>query len=123
VSELVRVLIADDDPLFVDALEAILGAETAIEIAGRAHDGAEAMRLAEELTPDVVHMDLSMPVVDGIEASRPVRAAASPASVVVLTGSSDRGDVEKAYDAGAAGYVTKDRIAEDLVAVVLSAAP
>jgi DNA-binding NarL/FixJ family response regulator len=81
------------------------------------------MRLAEELTPDVVHMDLSMPVVDGIEASRPVRAAASPASVVVLTGSSDRGDVEKAYDAGAAGYVTKDRIAEDLVAVVLSAAP
>ncbi len=65
----VRVLIADDDPLFMDALEAILGIESQIEIAGRAHDGEEAMRLAGELEPDVVLMDLSMPVVDGFEAS------------------------------------------------------
>jgi DNA-binding NarL/FixJ family response regulator len=79
-------------------------------------------RLAEELAPDVVLMDLSMPIVDGFEASRRIRAAGSQASVVALTGSADRGDVEKAYDAGAAGYVTKDRIAEDLVAAVLSAA-
>ena len=110
---LVRVLIADDDPLFMDALEAILGIEAQIEIAGRAHDGEEAMRLAGELEPDVVLLDLSMPVVDGFEA--PATA------VVVLTGSSYAEDVEKAYSAGASGYVTNDRIAQHLVGTVLDA--
>jgi len=104
----VRVLIADDDPLFIDALEAILGIESLIEIAGRAHDGKEAMRLAGEVEPDVVLMDLSMPVVDGFEASRRIRAEAPATAAVVLTGSSYAEDVEKAYDAGASGYVTKD---------------
>jgi len=117
----VRVLIADDDLLFMDALEAILGIESQIEIAGRAHDGKDAMRLAEELEPDVVLMDLSMPVVDGFEASRRIRAEASATAVVVLTGSSYAEDVEKAYDAGASGYVTKDRIGQDLVRTVLGA--
>jgi DNA-binding NarL/FixJ family response regulator len=122
VSELVRVLIADDDPLFVDALEAILGAETAIEIAGRAHDGAKATRLAEELTPTSSSWiwacrssTVSRRAGGSAQLRRPPPLSCSP-------GSSDRGDVEKAYDAGAAGYLTKDRIAEDLVAAVLSAA-
>jgi CheY-like chemotaxis protein len=76
----VRVLIADDDPLFMDALEAILGIEAQIEIAGRAHDGEEARRLAGELEPDVVLMDLSMPVVDGFEPRRlPPPSSSSPA--------------------------------------------
>jgi DNA-binding NarL/FixJ family response regulator len=118
---LVRVLIADDDPLFMDALEAILDIEAQIEIAGRVHDGEEAMRLAGELGPDVVLLDLSMPVVDGFEASRWIRAEAPATAVVVLTGSSYAEDVEKAYDAGASGYVTKDRIAQDLVRTVLDA--
>jgi len=118
----VRVLIADDDPLFLDALEAILGIEAQIEIAGRAHDGEEATRLAGELGPDVVLLDLSMPVVDGFEASRRIRADAPGTAVIVLTGSSNAEDVEKAGDAGATGYVTKDRIAQDLVRIVLSAA-
>ena len=117
----VRVVIADDDPLFIDALEAILGIESQIEIAGRAHDGKEAMRLAGELEPDVVLMDLSMPVVDGFEASRRIRAEAPATAVVVLTGSAYAEDVEKAYDAGASDYVTKDRIAQDLVRTVLDA--
>jgi len=117
----VRVLIADDDPLFMDALEAILGIESQIEIAGRAQDGEEAMRLAGELSPDVVLMDLSMPVVDGFEASRRIRLESLATAVVVLTGSSYAEDMEKAYDAGAAGYVTKDRIAQDLVRTVLDA--
>ena len=119
----VRVLIADDDPLFMDALEAILGVESQIEIAGRAQDGEEAMRLAAELSPDVVLMDLSMPVVDGFEASRRIRLESLATAVVVLTGSSYAEDMEKAYDAGAAGYVTKDRIAQDLVRTVLDAVP
>jgi DNA-binding NarL/FixJ family response regulator len=118
----VRVLIADDDPLFLDALEAILGIEAQIEIAGRAPDGEEATRLAGELGPDVVLLDLSMPVVDGFEASRRIRADAPGTAVIVLTGSSNAEDVEKARDAGATGYVTKDRIAQDLVRIVLSAA-
>jgi len=117
----VRVLIADDDPLFMDALEAILGIESQIEIAGRAQDGEEAMRLAGELSPDVVLMDLSMPVVDGFEASRRIRLESLATAVVVLTGSSYAEDMEKAYDAGAVGYVTKDRIAQDLVRTVLDA--
>ena len=117
----VRVLIADDDPLFLEALEAILGIEAQIEVAGRANHGDEAIRLADELEPDVVLMDLSMPVVDGFEASRRIRAATPATAVIVLTGSSNAQDVEKAYDAGAAGYVTKDRIAKDLVRAVLAA--
>jgi DNA-binding NarL/FixJ family response regulator len=120
VSPSVRVLLADDDPLFLDALEAILGIESRIEIAGRAYDGEEATRLTQELEPDVVLMDLSMPVVDGFEASRRIRADAPGAAVIVLTGSSYADDVEKAYDAGARGYVTKDRIAQDLVRTVLA---
>jgi DNA-binding NarL/FixJ family response regulator len=82
----VRVLIADDDPLFMDALEAILGIESEIEVTGRAHDGEEATRLAGELAPDVVLMDLSMPVLDGsrragASARRrlPPRSSCSPA--------------------------------------------
>jgi DNA-binding NarL/FixJ family response regulator len=117
----VRVLIADDDPLFMDALEAILGIEAQIEVAGRAHDGEEALRLAGELEPDVVLMDLSMPVVDGFEASERIRAEAPDTAVVVLTGSSYAEDVEKALQAGVSGYVTKDRIAQDLVRTVLAA--
>jgi CheY-like chemotaxis protein len=83
---LVRVLIADDDPLFMDALEAILGIEAQIEIAGRAHDGEEAMRLAGELEPDVVLLDLSMPVGTGSRRAGgsaprrlPPRSSSSPA--------------------------------------------
>ena len=76
------------------------------------------MRLAGELEPDVVLLDLSMPVVDGFEASR---SAPAPARVVVLTGSSYAEDVEKAHSAGASGYVTKDRIAQHLVRTVLDA--
>jgi len=117
----VRVLIADDDPLFLDALEAILGIEAQIEIAGRARDGEEATRLAADLEPDVVLLDLSMPVVDGFGASRRIRAGAPDTAIIVLTGSSYAEDVEKAYDAGATAYVTKDRIAQDLVRTVLSA--
>jgi DNA-binding NarL/FixJ family response regulator len=122
VTDSIRVLIADDEPLFVTALEAILGTETSIEVAGRAYDGQEATRLAGELEPDVVLLDLSMPVLDGFEASRRILAGAPGTSVVVLTGSSDSGDVDKAFEAGARAYVTKDRISEDLVAAGLAAA-
>jgi DNA-binding NarL/FixJ family response regulator len=116
------VLIADDKGLFASALHGILETDASIEVVGHAADGEEAIRLATELTPDVVLMDLSMPRVDGLEATRRVRAAIPEMAVVVLTGSLDTADAERAVEAGAAGYVTKDRILEELVAAIHSAA-
>jgi two-component system nitrate/nitrite response regulator NarL len=118
----VRVLLADDHRLFVEALEAILAPDKRIEVVGRAANGAEAVDLARELEPDVVLMDISMPVLDGIEATRRLRAELPGARVLMLTGSNARQDVAKARKAGAAAYVTKDRIAADLVAAILEQA-
>jgi DNA-binding NarL/FixJ family response regulator len=117
-----RVLIADDNGLFARALETLLGAEESIAIVGRAADGEQAARQAAELAPDVVLMDLSMPYLDGIEATRRIREAAPGTAVVVLTGSADQSDMERAKQAGATGYVTKDRILKELVETIHSAA-
>ena len=111
-------LIADDHRLFAEALEAILGGDDRISVVGHAGDGREAVRLARELKPDVVLMDISMPVLDGIEAARQIRAA-DGASILMLTGSNSRSDVDRARKAGAAGYVTKDRIAAELIDAIV----
>jgi DNA-binding NarL/FixJ family response regulator len=116
------VLIADDNSLFATALEGLLNAEESIEIVGRTGNGEQAARLAVDLAPDVVLMDLSMPGVDGFEATRRIRAEAPSTTIVVLTGSADRDDVERARAAGAAAYVTKDRILAELVRTIRSAA-
>jgi two-component system, NarL family, nitrate/nitrite response regulator NarL len=118
----IRVLIADDHRLFAEALEAILAGESNIEVVGRARNGAEALELALELKPDVVLMDISMPVMDGVEATRRIREARPDACVLMLTGSNAATDVDRSRDAGAAGYVTKDRIASQLVEAIVEAA-
>ena len=118
----VSVLIADDNGFFREALEAILAAEEQIRVIGRAGDGEEAARLASELEPDVIVMDLSMPVLDGFEATRAIGERVPEAAVVVLTGSAEPSDVERARQAGASAYVTKDRIAAELVDAILAAA-
>ncbi len=105
----VRVLIADDHRLFAEALEAILAADDRIELVGLAGDGEEAVRLAGEQRPDVILMDISMPLMDGIEAAKAIKADDGDVSILMLTGSNDRTDVDRARQAGAAGYVTKDR--------------
>jgi len=120
--EPLRVLIADDHRLFAEALEAILAGESSIEVVGRARNGAEALELAMELEPDVVLMDISMPVMDGVEATRRIRESRPDACVLMLTGSNAPADVDRARDAGAAGYVTKDRIASQLVEAIVEAA-
>ena len=117
-----RVLIADDERLFVDALELILAADARIEVVGRALDGREAIALARELNPDVVLIDLSMPGIDGFRAIAAILAEKASRRVVVLSGSADPGDVEKAMAAGASRYLMKDRIADELVPGVLAAA-
>ena len=116
-----RVLIADDEPLFAEALEGILSADERIEVVGRAADGSQAVELARRLEPDVVLMDLSMPVLDGFGATEQIAGAPGDVRVLVLTGSEDPADVAKARRAGATGYLTKDQIAEGLVDAILTA--
>jgi len=115
----IRVLIADDHRLFAEALEAILAEDERIEVVGHAGDGREAVRLARDLKPDVVLMDISMPVLDGIEAARQIRTTDGETSILMLTGSNSRSDVDRARKAGAAGYVTKDRIAAELIDAIV----
>jgi DNA-binding NarL/FixJ family response regulator len=116
------VLIADDHELFVEALDAILATDDRITVAGHAGDGEEAVELARRLRPDVVLMDISMPGMDGIEATLKIREERAGACVLMLTGSDSSLDVDRARRAGAAGYVTKDRIAADLVNAILEIA-
>jgi two-component system, NarL family, nitrate/nitrite response regulator NarL len=118
----IRVLIADDHRLFAEALEAILGSDDRIEVVGHAADGREAVRLVHDLKPDVVLMDISMPVLDGIEAARQIGTTDGATSILMLTGSNSRSDVDRARKAGAAGYVTKDRIAAELIDAIVEIA-
>ena len=118
----IRVLIADDHRLFSEALQAILGGDERIDVVGCAGNGGEAVELARELKPDVVLMDVSMPLLSGVEATRAVRAASEETKVVMLTGSNSRADVDGSRDAGAAAYVTKDQIASDLIDAILAVA-
>jgi DNA-binding NarL/FixJ family response regulator len=118
----IRVLIADDHRLFAEALEAILATDARILVVGRASDGEEAVRLFHELGPDVVLMDISMPVLDGFQAAKAIRDEDEHACILMLTGSNSRSDVDRARQAGAAGYVTKDRIAAELIDAIVSTA-
>jgi len=118
----VRVLIADDHRLFAEALEAVLATEERIEVVGRAADGEEAVALARTLRPDVVALDISMPVMDGFEAAVQLELLEHPPAVLMLTGSSAPEDVERARAVGVKGYITKDAIAASLVDAILAAA-
>jgi two-component system, NarL family, response regulator LiaR len=115
----VRVLIADDHRMFAEALEAILATDDRLEVAGHAGDGAEAVRLALKSRPDVILMDIAMPVMDGLQATKQIRKEWPTACVLMLTGSNSRIDVDQAREAGAAGYVTKERIAAELIDAIL----
>jgi DNA-binding NarL/FixJ family response regulator len=116
-SEVVRVLIADDEPLFVEMVDAILRTD-GIDVVGRARDGKEAVDLTLALAPDVTLMDISMPLLDGIDATRQIRASVPTACVIVLTGSTAVAEVDRARRAGAAAFLSKDRIASELIATI-----
>jgi two-component system, NarL family, response regulator LiaR len=117
-SSSIRVLIADDHRLFAEALEAILASEPDIEVVGRARNGEEAVERALALKPDLILMDIAMPGVDGVEATKRIRRRQRDACVLMLTGSNSRTDVARAREAGAAAYVTKDRIAAQLIEAI-----
>jgi two-component system, NarL family, nitrate/nitrite response regulator NarL len=117
----VRVLIADDHRLFAEALQAILATEERIVVVGRAADGLEAVELARTLRPDVVALDISMPVMDGFEAAAELEKLEHAPAVLILTGSNSPQDIDRARRAGVKGYVTKDAIAARLVDAILAA--
>lgn len=117
----IRVLLVDDHDVFRHGLAQLLRDE-GLEIVAEASAGEAGVRLAGELAPDVVLMDLSMPGMSGVEATRAIAAAHRPARVVVLTLSDDDGSMLEALLAGAAGYVLKDATLDQIVAAVQAAA-
>jgi DNA-binding NarL/FixJ family response regulator len=118
----VRVLVVDDQALFREALVTLLGARPEVAVVGEAGDGAQALERAAELQPDVVLMDLHMPVLDGIATTRRLRVEQPGVRVLALTTFDDDEDVFAALRAGALGYLLKDVSSERLVEALLSAA-
>jgi NarL family two-component system response regulator LiaR len=108
VADVISVLIADDHPFVRHGLRTYLETLDDLEVAGEAADGAEAVELAGHLLPDVVLMDLVMPELDGVEATRRIREASPSTKVIVLTSFADDEKVFPAIKAGAAGYLLKD---------------
>ena len=114
----IRVVIADDQALMRTGFRMILDAQDDIEVVGEAIDGADAIRRFQELSPDVVVMDVRMPTMDGIEATRRLSALGRPARVLILTTFDLDEYVYEALRAGASGFLLKDRPPEELVAAV-----
>lgn len=118
----IRVLFADDDAMYCSLLHRFLSMQSDIEVVGRATDGKEAVRLYEELTPDVVVMDLAMPVMDGLASTRSITAADPEAKVVVLTVHVGEENRKKSIEAGAIAYVSKGDAVSELASAIRGAA-
>jgi DNA-binding NarL/FixJ family response regulator len=118
----IRVVIADDHAVVRTGLAQLVATFDDVELVGAAANGEEAVALSGERGPDVVLMDLEMPVLDGIEATRRIRKAHPDVAVVVLTSFSDRDRILAALDAGAAGYLLKDAEPAELAKAIEAAA-
>lgn len=114
----IRLLIADDQALVRGALGALLDLEADLMVVGMAADGIAAIRLAQELRPDVCLMDIQMPGMDGVEATRRIREASAATRVLVVTTFARPGYLRSALEAGASGFIVKDTPAEQLAAAV-----
>jgi DNA-binding NarL/FixJ family response regulator len=110
-----RILVAEDDEGFLDTLEAVLDADGRFLVVGRARDGRDAVELADRLDPDAVVMDIEMPVLDGVEATRLLREAAPELPIVAISGHDYEERVLEIREAGASDYVRKSRVEDDLV--------
>ena len=117
----VPVLVVDDHPLFRGALIAFLGARDDVEVVGEACSGEEAVRMAQERHPRVVVMDVHMPGIDGVEATRQILADAPETRIVILTGGTDHAQAEAAVRAGAVAYVLKGREPTEIFDAILNA--
>jgi two-component system response regulator NreC len=118
----IRLLLADDHPVVRVGLRTLLETEPDLQVVGEAENGAEAVRLAEHLHPDVVIMDISMPEMDGLEATRRVRAIRPGAHVLILTVHAQERYLFPVLKAGAAGYVLKSTIDTELIEAIRTVA-
>jgi DNA-binding NarL/FixJ family response regulator len=118
----IRILLADDHRMVRAGLRSLLASADDVEVVAEAADGAQAVQAVADSAPDLVLMDLSMPVLDGIAATRAIRADHPGVRVVVLSSFNDQDRVRLALAAGATGYVLKDCTPEDLLAAIRSAA-
>jgi DNA-binding NarL/FixJ family response regulator len=118
---MIRVLVVDDHAVVRRGLEQLIASAPDLEIVGAAADGEEAVRLAAECTPDVILMDLSMPLLDGIEATRRIVSATPGVHVVVLTSFDDQRRILDALSAGATGYLLKDAEPDEVLAAIRTA--
>jgi len=121
-TEPIRVLVADDHPIFRDGLAMLLASVDGIEVVGTAADGAEAVASAVRLQPDVVVMDVQMPRLNGVEATRRLAADAPSIGILVLTMSEDDGTVFATIRAGARGYLVKGAEQEEIVRAITTVA-
>jgi two-component system NarL family response regulator len=106
--DVIRVVVCDDHALFRHGLVRVLGDEDRVQVVGEAADGESAIRTVQEVTPDVVLMDVRMPRLNGIEATRAISETVPAAKVIMLTVSDDEDDLFEAVKAGAAGYLLKE---------------
>jgi RNA polymerase sigma factor (sigma-70 family) len=111
----IRILLADDHTVVRDGLRVLLERQPGFEIVGEAADGIEAVRLAEESNPDVVLMDIAMPLLNGIEATRRIVAKCSQTAVIILSMHYDESYIIRSLKAGARGYLVKDSAKTDLI--------
>jgi DNA-binding NarL/FixJ family response regulator len=118
----IRVLLADDHSVVRQGLRMFLGLDPELEVVGEARNGAEAVRLAQELRPDVVLMDILMPEMDGLEATRRIRASQPDTEVIALTSVLENEKVFDAIRSGAIGYLLKDTESEELRRAIKAAA-
>ncbi len=114
----IRVLVADDHPAVRAGLTAVLVQEPDIDVVGEAENGDQATAMFRDLRPDVTLMDLRMPLVDGVNAIRQITAAFPAARILALTTYEGDGDIKRALEAGARGYLLKDMLLSDVIAAV-----
>lgn len=114
----IRVLITEDHKTVRRGLKMIIAAETDMEVVGEADNGHEALKLAQELQPDVIIMDISMPVLNGIEATTEIKKAAPSVKILTLTRHADKAYIHKLMQSGVSGYVLKQSEADELLRAI-----
>ncbi len=114
----IRILLADDHTILREGIRALINAQPDLDVVGEAEDGRQAVRLAEQLNPDVVLMDIAMPLLNGLEATRQIRHAFPKVKILILTMHENEDYIRQALANGAMGYLLKDATSSELVAAI-----